>query len=228
AVAWAREERGRPAQLRFLAWSAAVVVGVLGAITLASGVGLGWLSTALFSTPAKVHLAITPATGVGWTVSSLLGDVGITTSARGLEHGFGTVAFAITAIVGLVLLIRVRIPTLVPYLGAFLIVAAAGGPAAWPWYFTWGLVLTAACRRPPRSIVLALAIAVSVFVVKPSGILLLSIGSAPAVLIAYALIAAAFWYRWRRWGGDRDGDGGHGYPSERPALPDGSSALVRT
>jgi alpha-1,6-mannosyltransferase len=229
AVAWAREERGRAGQLRFLLCGALVAAAVLGAVTLASGVGLSWISTSLFSTPAKVRLAITPATGVGWTASALLGDLGIATSARGLEHGFGVVAFAITAITGLVLLYRVRIPKLVPYLGAFLLVAAAGGPASWPWYFAWGVVLVAACRGPQHSLGLALALAVSAFLVKPGGTLLLPLQTAPAVLVVYALAGAAVWYRRRP--GDRDGSGaglGGGREPRAAALPATSpSALAR-
>jgi hypothetical protein len=229
AVAWAREERGRPAQARFLLAAAVLAGTVLGIVTIASGVGLRWISTAVFSTPAKVHLAITPATGLGWTVSSLLGDIGISSSAHGIENGFGVVALAITAVTGLVLLYRVRIAKLVPYLGAFLLVAAAGGPAAWPWYFAWGLMLIAACRRPQRSLALALAISASVFLVKPNGILALPLDTAPVVVCVYALIGIAAWLGWRR-SGDRGGPGGR-LPgpetrpdrSERPA-----SALVRT
>ena len=54
-VAWARAEPDRSAQIRFVAACVAIVVVVLGVVTLASGVGLGWLSTSLFSTPAKVQ-----------------------------------------------------------------------------------------------------------------------------------------------------------------------------
>src|SRR6185437_12969875 len=56
---------------------------------------------------------------------------------RGLEGVFGVIAFGLTAVTGGVLLYRVRIGRLVPWLGAFLVIAAAGGPAAWPWYFLW-------------------------------------------------------------------------------------------
>ena len=113
----------------------------MGVVTLVAGVGVDWLSTSLFSTPAKVRLAITPATGLGYTVASLLSDVGIGVSHRGLEGAVGVVAFGITAVTGAVLLYRVRVGRLVPWLGAFLVIAAAGGPAAWPWYFIWGLAL---------------------------------------------------------------------------------------
>ena len=128
AVAWGREELGRAAQVRFMAAAALLAVAVMGVVTLVAGVGVDWLSTSLFSTPAKVRLAITPATGLGYTVASLLSDVGIGVSHRGLEGVFGVVAFALTAATGAVLLYRVRMGRLVPWLGAFLVIAAAGGP----------------------------------------------------------------------------------------------------
>jgi hypothetical protein len=198
AVAWGREEVGRGAQVRFMAAAALLTLAVLGVVTLVAGVSVDWLSTSLFSTPAKVRLAITPATGLGFTVASLLSDIGLGVSHRGLEGAFGVVAFGLTALTGAVLLYRVRVARLVPWLGAFLVIAAAGGPAAWPWYFIWGLALLCALNGPQRSAGLALAIAVSVFVVKPNGILALPLGSAPAVVVVYALIGAAVWRRGRR------------------------------
>ena len=198
AVAWGREERGRGAPARFLAGAALITVVVLGAVTLVTGVGVDWLSTALFSTPAKVRLAITPATGLGYTLASLLSDVGIAVSHRGLEGVLGVIGFVLVAMAGVVLLARVRIGRLVASLGAFLLIAAAGGPAAWPWYFIWGLALVCALRFAQRSLALALAIAVSAFAVKPNGILALPLQSAPAVMAAYLVIAVAVWWARRR------------------------------
>jgi hypothetical protein len=199
-VAWARAEPDRSAQIRLVAACAAIMVVVLGVVTLASGVGVGWLSTSLFSTPAKVRLAITPATSVGYTVAKLLGLVSIHVGSRGLESAFGVVATVLSAAVGLWLLYRVRVSRLVAPLGACLLIAAAGGPAAWPWYFSWGLVLIAACALPQRSVAVALAVVVSAFLVKPSGILVLPLGSAPAVLAVYVLIAIWSWRRYGRGG----------------------------
>jgi alpha-1,6-mannosyltransferase len=198
AVAWGREELGRAGQARFIAGAAVVALAVLGAVTLVTGVGVDWLSTSLFSTPAKVRLAITPATGLGYTAASLLSDVGIGVSHRGLEGVVGVVGFAVVALTGAVMLYRVRIGRLVPWLGAFLLIAAAGGPAAWPWYFIWGLALIGALRAPQHSLALALAVAASVFLVKPNGILALPLQSAPAVVAGYLLIAAAVWWGRRR------------------------------
>jgi alpha-1,6-mannosyltransferase len=223
AVSWARAEDTRTARLRFLVAGGLLTAAVLALVTVAGGVGVSWISTSLFSTPAKVRLAITPATGVGWTLSALLRDVGIATSSRAVESACGVVAFALTAAAGLVLLYRARIAKLAPYLGAVLLVAAAGGPAAWPWYFTWGLVLIAGCRGPQRSIALALALVASAFLVKPNGILALPLPTAPAVVAVYALIGGAAWLSWRRRGGDRGATG------RRASLADGApSALART
>jgi hypothetical protein len=198
AVAWGREELGRAAQARFMGLAALLALAVMGAVTLVTGVGVDWLSTSLFSTPAKVRLAITPATGLGYTAASLLADVGVHVSHRGLEGALGVVGFAVVVVTGAVMLYRVRIARLVPWLGAFLLIAAAGGPAAWPWYFIWGLALIGALRGPQHSLALALAIVASVFLVKPNGILALPLQSAPAVVAAYLLIAAGVWWGRRR------------------------------
>jgi alpha-1,6-mannosyltransferase len=215
AVAWARAEPDRAARLRLLAGCALVTVAVLALVTAVTGAGVDWLSTSLFATPAKVRLAVTPATAVGYTVASLLRDLGVATTGRGLEGALGVVASLLTAAAGLVLLYRVRVRTLVAMLGTFLLIAAAGGPAAWPWYFIWGLALVAAVRAAQRSPALAVAVAVSVFVVKPNGILALPLPTAPVVLVVYLLVAAAAWLAYRRRPAGRD---------QSPPAPPGAPA----
>jgi alpha-1,6-mannosyltransferase len=197
AVVWVRAQPTRSDGLTAALKALLVLAAILAIISVATGLGIGWVSTTLFSTPAKVRLAITPATGIGYTVSSLLHDLGATVNARGVESAVGVFAAALTGALGAVLLWRVRIESLAWLLGLVLIAAAAGGPVAWPWYFTWGLVLLAAAPGPQRSLALALAVAVAVFVVKPNGILTLALASAPAVVCVYAAIGLALWYRWR-------------------------------
>jgi hypothetical protein len=231
AVAWARAEPDRSAQVKLLAQCALAAVAVLALVTAVTGAGVDWLSTSLFATPAKVRLAVTPATAVGYTVASLLRDLGLTTTGRGLEGALGVVASVLTAGAGLVLLYRVRVRTLVVLLGTFLLIAAAGGPAAWPWYFIWGLALIAAVRAAQRSRALAAAIALSVFVVKPNGILALPLPTAPAVLVVYLAVGVAVWltYRRPRPGPDQSppapGQGGTG-DTVRASRPLGSRALA--
>ena len=228
AVCWARTETRPAAALRLLGTAAAITVAVLAAVTLAAGVGVGWMSTSVFSTPAKVRLAITPATAVAHTLAGLLHDAGVSASAGGLESAFGVAAAAIAACVGLGLLARARVPTLTALLGAALVLAAVGGPAAWPWYLSWGLVLLCACPGPQRSPALLAPLTLGAFLVRPDGTLVLPLGAAPAVLAVEVVLAIAAWARWGRShpgpGGDPPGVGAAGR-GERPPV---SSALART
>lgn len=217
AVAWGRAERGWVPRLRFTAAAAVVTVAVLGGVTVATGAGVSWLSSSLFSTPAKVRLAITPATAIGYTVAALLRDVGVATSGWRLEGALAVAGTILTGLAGVVLLVRVRIGRLVAMLGIFLMIAAACGPAAWPWYFVWGLVLVAAVPGVPGSTELAAAIAASAFVVKPGGTLALSLHTAPVMVIVYGLVVAWVWGRRRRAG------------ARGTRVPEGApSALIRT
>ena len=190
AVAWARSEPNAAARARALAQAAVVATAVIGAVSLVTGLGRGWISTSLFSTPAKVHLAITPATAVGWTVGPLLG-----VSSRTIAHALGVLAAAATAALGVAMIWRVRFDNLVRYLGVLLLVAALAGPAAWPWYFVWGLALVSACPELQRSRTIPVAVVLAVFVVKPGGTLLLPVGAAPYVFIVYIVLGGVAWQR---------------------------------
>ncbi len=174
-----------------LARAAAVVIVVGLLVSAIPGVGFGWLSSSLFSTPQKVRLAITPASALGWTGAALLRDVGVAVSARGLEQALGVAAFCAVGAFAVVLVVRARFERLPRDLGWLLVAAAVGGPAAWPWYFVWGLVLLAACPGVQRTRALVPAIVLSAFLVKASGVLALPLHTAPAVLAVYA---AGVWY----------------------------------
>lgn len=170
-----------------------VAVGVVVAVSLVSGLGFGWLSTSVFSTPGKVRLAITPATALGWTVAQI-----VPVGARGLESALGVVAFVGAVALSLVLLWRVRRPTIARYLGIALLAAAVAGPAAWPWYLSWGLVLLAADVRAQASRVLPLAIAASALTVKADGVLAFPLHTAPVFVVLYVGVAAAILVSRRR------------------------------
>jgi hypothetical protein len=191
AVAWARTQVGVGARVAVLARALAAVVVVALLVSAIPGVGFGWLSSSLFATPQKVRLAITPATGLGWTAAALLRDLGVGVSARHLEAVLGAMAFAMVGVAAVVLLARARFATLPRDLGWLLVAAAFCGPAAWPWYFAWGLVLLACCPATQRARGLPLLLAAAPFLVKANGVLALPLESAPAVLAVYA---AAAWY----------------------------------
>ena len=81
-----------------------MAAGVLGVVSLITGLGLDWVSGSL-STPAKVRLAITPSTALGYTVAHAFGVAG---SSKAIESAFGVVTLALTAGLGAWLLYRVR------------------------------------------------------------------------------------------------------------------------
>jgi hypothetical protein len=169
-----------------------VAAGVVVAISLASGLGFGWISSSVFSTPEKVRLAITPATALGWTVAQV-----VPVGARGLESAFGVVAFAAAALLGVVLLWRTRRENMVRYLGIVLIAAAVCGPAAWPWYLTWGLVLLAACPGIQFSRALVVTSVLGALLVKADGVLAFPLHTAPVFVALYIAIVAV-WLTRRR------------------------------
>ena len=212
-VTWARNDPSWPGRLRIVARGALVAAAVLAAVTLISGLGIGWVSTGLFSTPGKVRLAVTPATALAWTIASVLHG-GVAANFKGIESVLRPVGFAISVLLALRLLERSRLQTVPRYLGLALIAFAFGGPAAWPWYFAWGLVLLAAASPTQASWLVAAALVAGAFLVKPDGILLLSRGSAPFVLGFYVVIGAVAWYTSRHRG--RAGDRSRG--SARSAL----------
>ncbi|HWC86738.1 MAG TPA: polyprenol phosphomannose-dependent alpha 1,6 mannosyltransferase MptB [Solirubrobacteraceae bacterium] len=227
AVAWAREEfdqagRGRNgtrAAARALALSAALTAAVLAAVSVATGLGASWVTSAVLSTPGKVHLAITPMTAAGWSFAALLHLLGIGANTRGIESALGVVALILTGVLALVLLRRARADNLVSALGTLLLVSVFAGPATWPWYLTWGLTLVACSAVAQRSWALPLAIVLAVFLVKANGILVLSIHTAPIVLAAYALTAGVLWRKRRGRRDSRSPGQLHRMPAaEQPAL----------
>jgi alpha-1,6-mannosyltransferase len=183
AVAWVRT---RPDKLRALIQVAGAVAVPALAVGAVTGVGLSWLSTSLVSTPQKVRLAITPATGLGFTAAGIFH-----LNAHHLESALAVAALCLTVAVGLVVASRTRTATLPRDLGLVLLVAALCGPAAWPWYLTWSLGLLAAWpTRGGHAAGYALPglTVASVFLVKPDGILALPLQSAPAVVAIYLVI----------------------------------------
>jgi hypothetical protein len=175
-----------------------------------------------------VRLAITPSTDIGYTVAGVLHGLGVGVASRSVEGVFTAVSTGLIGLAGLWLLVRVRVGRLVRYLGGLLLLAAAGGPAAWPWYFSWGLVLLAADREAQQSRALWVAVAAVVFLIKPNGILALPLPAAPIVLFVYVILGGLFW-RSRRGGSGGARGVGEAKPSDDAEVrrPSSAAALCR-
>jgi hypothetical protein len=198
AFVWARGGEDWATRLARGAKAALMAFAVAAAVTLLTGFGAGWVSSALFSTPARVHLAITPATALSWTAASLLHDLGISAGFHSIQSVVRVVAFGASVAVGLALLLRARRETLPKYLGLALVAFALGGPAAWPWYLCWGLVMLAVWPRAQRSGVVVVASLLATLLVNPDGILVLPVQSSPVIAALWIAVAAAGFLVWTR------------------------------
>jgi alpha-1,6-mannosyltransferase len=210
-VAWARTLPDNRERLIAVGKAVGVTALISAAVTLVTGLGLAWISTGLFNTPGRVRLSITPATALGYTIAHALHHVSVTLNGKQFEATVSHVTFAITAAIGLILLYRTRFENLVLQLGALLVGIAIGGPAAWPWYFTWGLALLACWPSVQRSQWIPIAVVVPAFIIIPNGQLALTLSLSPYMLLLYLLLLAVAGRRW--W-------------SRRGALPRSSSGAA--
>src|SRR6202035_3605736 len=187
AVTWARSAPDLRAGIQRLAQSAVVVVVVFALVGLATGVGASWLTSTLFSAPGRVKLAITPSSGLACTFAALgNGCVKTSTTFVNLQTIFRIVIGVVSLLAVLEMLRRARTSTLARWLGLALLVLAWGGPAAWPWYFVWGIALLAAAPGGVTYIWCMVLIVAGAFVVKPGGNLALPLQSGPYVMATYA------------------------------------------
>jgi alpha-1,6-mannosyltransferase len=197
-VAAVRAEPDRDASLRLLLRATVAFVAVLVVVSAATTIGTEWLTTGVFSSPTKLRLALTPATGLGYTVASLLHDLGLSANARSVESGFGTGAAVLVVALAVALLVRTSRRTLVRDLAIVLVAAAIGGPAAWPWYLIWGLALLAAWPAAQRTAWIVVAVTLPVFLIRPGGTALPPREWSPLVVCIYAVLALLAWRTWRR------------------------------
>jgi alpha-1,6-mannosyltransferase len=198
ALVWARQTQRRSIRLARLLEGAGAAALALAIVTVATGFGTGWVSGGLFSTPARVHLAITPATDFSWTIAKVAHSLGASLDFHSVNSVLRLIVFALSAGAVLLLALRSRRATLVPYLGLALVALAIGGPALWPWYLSWGVVLLAAWEPAQRSWLLIGALLVGAVLVKPGGILALPVESSPVVACLWIALAFGVVYRWRR------------------------------
>jgi alpha-1,6-mannosyltransferase len=185
AACWLRERQTH--RLQALAASLAVCVSVMLAVGLLAGVGTSWASLGLFTPTEAVRVALTPATAIGVTLARLLHAVGVPTDARSLELTCAAISVRLVALVAVMLCLRVRHARLVRYLGLLLLLAAIGGPVAWPWYLAWGAIVLAADPAIQRSRWLPIVLLASAFFVMPGGQVATPLPQSPRMLVVYLL-----------------------------------------
>jgi hypothetical protein len=188
AACWLRERPRR--RLLALAASVAVCASVMLAVGLLAGVGASWISRSLLTTPETVRIALTPATALGVTLAHTLHAAGASVDSSSLERTCAKLAFGLVALVAVWLCLHVRYGRLARYLGALLLLAAVGGPAAWPWYLAWGAALLAADPAVQRSGWLPITLLACAFFVMPGGQVATPLPQSPRMLTVYLLAGA--------------------------------------
>ena len=170
-----------------MATAGLIAAAVLGALSMVSGLGWGWVAN--LATPGTVRSWVAPATGVGMAISGLAHAFGLNLSLGGVlsvTRVLGLAAAAAAAVY--LLLVSDRIGTL-KALGLSLLLFVVLGPVVQPWYLTWGLILLAPTATGKiRNLIIVLSI-VSPFIGLPGGRVLLSgLIHADPLLVAGALV----------------------------------------
>jgi hypothetical protein len=189
-IGWAWLGTGVPfrRRLRPVAISAMIAAGVLGVLTVISGLGSGWVSNLL--TPGTVKSWDAPATAVGLGMTSMAHLVGLGIANSGV--------LAVTRLGGMLLSVGIGIWLLkesdrigeLNAIGLTLLLFVVLGPVVQPWYLTWGLVLLAPVAEGKiRSTLIALSV-VSPFLGLPGGReLLAQLFHAQPIVLAITLAA---------------------------------------
>jgi len=210
ALVWVRQQPTAAARVRAALASAGVAGALAAAVSVATGLGWGWLSPAVLGTPAGGSIEITPATAIGDSLARLAGLLGVGLSPATSHHLVEAVLAVVAAAVCILVVLRTRPANLVASVAVVLAAAVVAGPALWPWYLTWSLVLLAARPGPQRSPVLPVVSVLACLVLAPTGRILVPGSDAVLVTAGWAVVAVAVAVCWRR--GWRPGL----WPSARP------------
>ena len=138
---WAGAAADWRRRARMVLRSGLLTVAVMGALSLVSGLGWGWLAN--LGTPGTVRSWMAPATGFGLLVSGSAHVLGIGVGLGGvltLTRAIGLLAAAAIALYCLVN--RERLGVL-SALGITMMAFVLLGPVVQPWYLTWGIIIVA-------------------------------------------------------------------------------------
>jgi hypothetical protein len=148
--------------------STAAVLGVaiagIAVACMVVGLGPGWI-TALKST-GKVNDTYSPTTKIGFSISELLGAVGVHVDGALLAGGVRLLGLAATGVLALVMMLRSPRIGVVKATGVMLVAYVLLGPVIWPWYLPAGFALLAATglgRYKPSYMVVVIAVSWAVW-----------------------------------------------------------------
>jgi hypothetical protein len=191
-IAWQWAGRGVPWQQRIrpMLKAGLLSLAVMVALSLAAGLGFGWVGN--LATPGTVTSWLAPATGIGLLVTKLLHALGLAVAGHVVLSATRVISLLAAGVIGLWLLWNTERFGILQALGATLTLVVVLGPVVQPWYLSWGFVVlapVASARLRPWLAGFSMATA---FIGLPGGRQL--IGELPAhpVTLAVALLACLF------------------------------------
>jgi alpha-1,6-mannosyltransferase len=168
-VAWEWMGPGIPlrSRVRPLLTAGLISGGILGALSLITGLGWSWVLN--LGAPGTVRSWVAPATGAGILASDAAHVVGLGVSLHTMLSITRAIGLGAALCVGLWLLWRSEKIGSLQAIGLTLLLVVALGPVVQPWYLSWGLVLLAPVATGRiRSLIIGLSVC-SAFIGLPGG-----------------------------------------------------------
>jgi alpha-1,6-mannosyltransferase len=219
-IAWEWMGAGIPfrARVRPLLTAGLISGGVMGFLSLVTGLGWSWILN--LGAPGTVRSWVAPATGAGIVFTDAAHLVGIGVPLQTMLTVTRTLGLGVALGAGLWLLWRSEKIGSLQAIGLTLLLVVVLGPVVQPWYLSWGLVLLAPVAEGKiRSLIIGLSVA-SAFIGLPGGAKLvhLLLGADPlqvavALLVCLGILTVPLTplqrqrllVSWRRRGGDGPG-----------------------
>lgn len=230
-IGWEWMGPGAPVRdrIRPLVTAGLIAGAVMGALSLATGLGWSWILN--LATPGTVRSWVAPATGAGQLLTGVAHLVHIPVAEHDVLSVTRLLGLGAAAVLGLWLLKNVERFGTLRAVGLTMLAVVVMGPVVQPWYLSWGLILLApvATGRVRRLIVVSSV--ASAFIGLPGGRqLVVDLLNANPLTVALALLACLailtvpltpfdreqLLQRWRRRRGSGDPDPMG--PSEGPVV----------
>lgn len=128
-------------RIRPLVTAGLVTVGVMGVLSVVTGLGWSWVLN--LATPGTVRSWVAPATGIGELLTRMAHLVQVPIAQHVVLSGTRLLGLGIAAAVGLWLLAKVDEVGTLRAMGITMLLVVVLGPVVQPWYLSWGLILLA-------------------------------------------------------------------------------------
>jgi hypothetical protein len=210
------------ARVRPLITAGIIAAGVMGALSVVTGLGWSWVLN--LATPGTVRSWVAPATGAGLLLTDVLHVLHIGIPLHSVLSFTRLLGLGVAGGVGVWLLARIDRMGTLRAMGLTMLLVVTMGPVVQPWYLSWGLVLLApVATGRVRTLIIGFSVA-SAFIGLPGGRqLVIDLLHANPLFVAVSLLAclailtvpltpfdreqALSRWRRRRGGGTGDDDG---------------------